>query len=157
MLYRSVAGQARDERQIKTTLFPLSPSPCQIKFELFHLLSHLSLFPGTTWNYLEPSRLTIWWCSVIDAYIEPDSLKPSLLCFFFFSLTHFKSSLSGAYVLSVILLCFCQRLINIHARNVKISFAGFNVQKWLIYKGKCWRSFSRNTCLWCFLAYGLNV
>lgn len=36
---------------------PLSPSPCQIEFEVFHLLFHLSAFPGTTWNYLEPGRL----------------------------------------------------------------------------------------------------
>ncbi len=62
MLYRSVTAQARDERQIKTTLFPLSPSHrarLNLRFFIFFLIFLFSLPPlASTQNYLEPSRLT---------------------------------------------------------------------------------------------------
>lgn len=54
MLYRSVTAQARDERQIKTTLFPLSPSHharLNLRFFIFFLIFLFSLeLPGITWN-----------------------------------------------------------------------------------------------------------
>lgn len=54
MLYRSVTAQARDERQIKTTLFPLSPSRrarLNLRFFIFFLIFLFSLeLPGITWN-----------------------------------------------------------------------------------------------------------
>lgn len=65
-LYRSVTSAGRETNQ-NHLISPQSLSPCQIEFEVFHLLFHLSAFPGTTWNYLEPSRLTTWWRSVTSA------------------------------------------------------------------------------------------
>ncbi len=61
-LYRSVTARARDERQIKTTLFPLSPSHrarLNLRFFIFFLIFLFSLPPlASTQNYLEPSCLT---------------------------------------------------------------------------------------------------
>ena len=71
MLYRSVTAQARDERQIKTTLFPLSPSNharLNLRFFISFLIFLFSLPPlASTQNYLEPSRLTTWWRGIIYA------------------------------------------------------------------------------------------
>lgn len=83
--------KARDERQIKNALFPPQPlSPCQIEFEAFHLLSHLSpsLPPlASTQNYLEPQQLD----DVISLiYAEGDSRQ---VCPLILS-THLKSSAS---------------------------------------------------------------
>lgn len=61
-LYRSVTAPARDERQIKTPLFPLSPSHrarLNLRFFIYFLIFPFSLPPlASTQNYLEPSRLT---------------------------------------------------------------------------------------------------
>lgn len=71
MLYRSVTEQARDERQIKTTLFPLSPSHrarLNLRFFIFFLIFLPSLPPlASTQNYLEPSCLTTWWRTIVYA------------------------------------------------------------------------------------------
>lgn len=90
MLYRSVTAQARDERQIKTTLFPLSPSHCarlNLRFFIFFLIFLFSLEPpGITWN-LAVSQLDD---AVSFMHIETDGPQSSL----FFYFTHFKSNLS---------------------------------------------------------------
>lgn len=82
MLYRSVTAQARDERQIKTTLFPLSPSchaRLNLRFFIFFLIFLFSLeLPGITWN-LAVSQLDD---AVSFMHIKTESLF--FLFFFFF-------------------------------------------------------------------------
>lgn len=80
---RSIAlSQARDERQIKTTLFPLSPSHrarLNLRFFIFFFIFLLSLeLPGITWN-LAVSQLD-------DAVSLMHKETESLLLTFFFSL-----------------------------------------------------------------------
>lgn len=86
-LYRSVTAQARDERQIKTTLFPLSPSRrarLNLRFFIFFLIFLFSLeLPGITWN-LAVSQFDD---AVSFMHIETGSLQSFgvfFVCFDFF-------------------------------------------------------------------------
>lgn len=111
-------GEGWKTNQIHLTS-PQLLSLCQIEFEIFHLLSHLSLFLGTTWNYLEPSRLTTWWHSIIYAY-RGQTVWTLLYIF------SFKRALSNVYIqlsqyknVSRIFFCVYQCIINILACKCK--------------------------------------